>query len=88
MRESLSSGGERARLGRKRGRRDADNKKEEEEEREEEEWGGLYSSRELKMNLFKIRQKVYKNIKSDIWSEEDLLKVIKNLKKNKSADAD
>ena len=69
MRESLSSGGERARLGRKRGRRDADNKKEEEEEREaeeegeeeeeeeereEEEWGGLYSSRELKMNLLKI----------------------------------
>ena len=40
-----------------------------------------------KMELFKIRQKVCKNIKSDIWSEEDLLKVIKNLKKNKSADA-
>ena len=39
-----------------------------------------------KMELFNIRLKVCKNIKSFNWSEEELLKVLKNLKNNKSAD--
>ena len=40
-----------------------------------------------KMELFDIRLEVSKNIKSDNWSEEDLVKVLKSLKKSKSADS-
>ena len=39
------------------------------------------------MELFDIRLEVSKNIKSDNWSEEDLVKVLKSLKKSKSADS-
>ena len=45
---------------------------------------GMYN---LKMELFNLRLEVTKNIKSDNWSEEDLIKVIKSLKKNKSSDS-
>ena len=41
----------------------------------------------LKMYLFNLRLEVTKKIKSKKWSEEDLLKVLKTLKKNKSADS-
>ena len=38
----------------------------------------------LKMNLFSLRMEVTKNIKSKIWSQDDLLKVLKCLKNRKS----
>ena len=41
----------------------------------------------LKMQLFKIRYDVCKSLKSPEWSEKDLVLVLKNLKKNKSADS-
>ena len=41
----------------------------------------------LKMNLFDLRIKVSKNIKTDNWTEQKLFKVLKGLKKNKSADS-
>ena len=41
----------------------------------------------LKMYLFNLRLEVTKKIKSRNWSEADLLKVLKTLKKNKSADS-
>ena len=41
----------------------------------------------MKMFLFDIRFKVCKYIKSENWPMEDLLKVLKKLKKNKSADS-
>ena len=40
----------------------------------------------LKMELFDLRLKVCKNIRSEDWTEDDLIKVLKSLKKNKSAD--
>ena len=40
-----------------------------------------------KMELFDIRLEVCKNTKRDDWSEEDLIKVLKSLKKSKSADS-
>ena len=43
---------------------------------------------ELKMNLFELRMEVSKQIKSKDWSEEELMKVLKKLKKNKSADSE
>ena len=42
----------------------------------------------LKMELFSLRLEVTRNVKSDKWSEDDLIKVIKTLKKNKSSDSD
>ena len=39
------------------------------------------------MELFNLRLEVTRNIKSDNWSEDDLIKVIKSLKKNKSSDS-
>ena len=42
---------------------------------------------DMKMELFSIRLQVCKNIKSENWSAEDLLKVLKSLKKNKSTDS-
>ena len=41
----------------------------------------------LKMYLFNLRLEVTKKIKSRNWSEADLLKVLKTLKKNKSTDS-
>ena len=38
------------------------------------------------MELFAIRLEVCKNIKSQDWTEEVLLKVLKSLKRNKSSD--
>ena len=40
---------------------------------------------DLKMNLFQLRLKVSRNIKSDNWSMDVLLQVLKKLKNNKSA---
>ena len=40
----------------------------------------------LKMNLFKMRLEVSKNVKTEKWTSENLLNVLKGLKKNKSAD--
>ena len=42
---------------------------------------------QLKMELFNLRMEVTRNIKSKSWSEADLLKVLKSLKKDKSPDA-
>ena len=39
------------------------------------------------MQLFKIRYEVCKSLKSPEWSEKDLVLVLKNLKRNKSADS-
>ena len=41
----------------------------------------------LKMNLFNLRMEVSKEIKCENWTKDALLKVLKSLKKNKSADA-
>ena len=41
----------------------------------------------LKMQLFKIRYETCKSLKSDEWTEHDLVLVLKSLKKNKSADS-
>ena len=41
---------------------------------------------DMKMYLFDLRLKVTKCIKSETWSTENLLNVLKKLKKNKSAD--
>ena len=41
----------------------------------------------LKMNLFNLRLEVSKEIKCENWTKDALLKVLKSLKKNKSADA-
>ena len=41
----------------------------------------------LKMNLFNLRLEVSKGIKSESWSMDALIKVLKSLKKNKSADS-
>ena len=40
----------------------------------------------LKMNLFKMRLEVSRNVKTEKWTPENLLNVLKALKKNKSAD--
>ena len=48
----------------------------------------LVNMYKLKMNLFDIRLEVSKSIKSQDWTEENLLNVLKTLKKNKSADSD
>ena len=42
----------------------------------------------LKMYLFKMRLEVSKNVKTEKWTSENLLNVLKALKKNKSADPD
>ena len=41
----------------------------------------------LKMNLYDLRFEVTKQIKGKNWSEDNLLKVLKSLKRNKSADS-
>ena len=41
----------------------------------------------LKMELFKIRYEVCRSLKSDDWTENDLVLVLKSLKRNKSADS-
>lgn len=41
----------------------------------------------LKMKLFNLRFEVSKRIKCENWSEDNLLKVLRSLKKNKSADS-
>ena len=40
----------------------------------------------LKMQLFNMRLEVAKNVKSEQWTKENLLNVVKSLKKSKSAD--
>ena len=47
-------------------------------------WNSLY---DLKMNLFQLRLQVSRNIKSDDWTMDELLLVLKKLKRNKSADS-
>ena len=47
----------------------------------------LKSLYDMKMYLYKLRLEVSKFIKSEDWSKEDLLKVLKKLKKIKSADS-
>ena len=46
----------------------------------------LFEMYKLKMNLFKMRLEVSKNVKTEKWTSENLLNVLKGLKKNKSAD--
>ena len=41
----------------------------------------------MKMDLFELRNKVCKNIKSKPWTNENLLRVLRSLKNNKSADS-
>ena len=41
----------------------------------------------LKMELFTLRLCVTRNVKSDNWSEDNLIQVLKKLKKNKSSDS-
>ena len=41
----------------------------------------------LKMELYSLRFEVSKNIKSENWSEDDLMQVLKRLKRNKSSDS-
>ena len=47
----------------------------------------LSSMFSMKMELFELRFEVSKNIKSEDWSEYELLQVLKRLKKNKSSDS-
>ena len=47
----------------------------------------LQNMYQLKMSLFSLRIEVSGNLKSAEWSEENLLKVLKSLKKNKSSDS-
>ena len=47
----------------------------------------LSSMFSMKMDLFNLRFEVSKNIKSEDWSEYDLIQVLKRLKKNKSSDS-
>ena len=46
----------------------------------------LFSMYDIKMQLFNLRLQVSQNIKSKKWTEENLIKVLRSLKKNKSAD--
>ena len=48
---------------------------------------GLENLYNMKMFLFDMRFKVCRNRKSDNWTMDDLLKVLKKLKKNKSSDS-
>ena len=48
----------------------------------------LLNMYDLKMNLYELRIEVSKHQKSKDWSKEELLKVLKRLKKNKSADSE
>ena len=47
----------------------------------------LLTMYQLKMDLFNLRLEVCKNIKSEYWSEDNLITVLKSLKRNKSADS-
>ena len=48
----------------------------------------LMNMYKMKMQLYQLRMTVSKEIKSEDWSENDLMKVLKTLKKQKSADSD
>ena len=47
----------------------------------------LINMYKMKMELFELRFEVTKNIKSKNWTEDDLVQVLKKLKKNKSTDS-
>ena len=47
----------------------------------------LINMYKMKMELFELRNEVTKNIKSKNWTEDDLVQVLKKLKKNKSTDS-
>ena len=48
----------------------------------------LQNMYKIKMDLYQLRIEVCKKTKSSDWSEKDLLKVLKSLKKKKSPDSD